>query len=84
VPELLTRPAIRQIRYHDSTRYVYTQLSLGHQYPPVHRIIMFTDSNHTGEGGVKGGKLDGYPDFGRAMLKEFQFEDGCKSPIWLY
>jgi hypothetical protein len=45
---------------------------------------MSTNSNHTGEGGVIGGKVDGYPDFGRAMLSEFQFEDGCMSLLWLY
>lgn len=37
---------------------------------------MSTNPKQTEEGGVKGGKLDGYPDFGRAMLKDFQFEDG--------
>jgi hypothetical protein len=31
------------------------------------------------ESQVKGGKMDGYPDFGHGMLKDFQFEDGCKS-----
>jgi hypothetical protein len=44
---------------------------------------MSIDSKHSRDGGVKGGKLDGYPDLGRAMLKEFQFEDGCKSSSWL-
>jgi hypothetical protein len=32
------------------------------------------------EDGVIGGKMAGYPDFGRAMLKDFQFEEGCKLP----
>jgi hypothetical protein len=27
---------------------------------------------------VVGKKVDGYPDFGRAMLSEFGFENGCK------
>jgi hypothetical protein len=36
------------------------------------------------QGEVVGKKTAGYPDFGRAMLKEFQFEDGCKSQLWLY
>lgn len=30
------------------------------------------------ESKVSGGKMDGYPDFGHGMLKDFQFEDGCK------
>jgi len=41
---------------------------------------MSTNPDQTGYAGVKGGKLAGYPDFGRSMLKEFQFEDGCMSP----
>jgi hypothetical protein len=45
---------------------------------------MSTNSNQTGDGGVRGAKLAGYPDFGRAMLKDFQFEDGCMSLLWLY
>jgi hypothetical protein len=44
---------------------------------------MSTNLKQTEEGGVIGGTLDGYPDFGRSMLKDFQFEDGCKSPSWL-
>ena len=35
------------------------------------------------KGGVVGTKMAGYPDFGRAMLKDFQFEDGCTSHRWL-
>lgn len=30
------------------------------------------------QSGVVGAKMAGYPDFGRAMLKDFQFEEGCK------
>jgi hypothetical protein len=45
---------------------------------------MATNSKETEEHGVRGGKLDGYPDFGSSMLKEFQFEDGCKSQLWLW
>jgi hypothetical protein len=35
----------------------------------------FEDGN---EHKVVGKKMDGFPDFGRAMLSEFGFEDGCK------
>jgi hypothetical protein len=31
------------------------------------------------EGKVKGGKVDGYSEFGHDMLEHFQFEEGCKS-----
>ena len=34
------------------------------------------------KGGVVGMQMAGYPDFGRAMLKDFQFEDGCMSQLW--
>ena len=37
------------------------------------------DDGHGEESKVSGGKMDGYPDFGHGMLKDFQFEDGCKS-----
>ena len=42
---------------------------------------MTTDTPRGNEQGeVRGAKMAGYPDFGRAMMKEFQFEEGCKSP----
>lgn len=31
------------------------------------------------ESRIKGKTLDGFPDFGRNMLKYFQFAEGCES-----
>lgn len=55
--------------------------------PGVRKDDEFQISKDTEDDGdesrISGRKVEGYPDFGHAMLDYFQFKDGCKFPLCL-